>query len=85
MNPEELIPVYLTKADAASFKKWREHQALFELLLKHSIFDIKNGSAELHFDPAGHLASIDAHVKVYRKTSPRPVINTVIIEDDETP
>lgn len=73
------VVITLTKDEAASFMKWREHQDAFELLLSHNIFDIKNGSAELHFNSVGHIASIDAHVKLFRRPQTGTTSLTAIV------
>lgn len=75
----DTITLTLTAEEAASFRAWREHQGTFELLLAHQIFEIRNGSAELHFNAAGQIASIDAHVKVFRLPKAQ-VMHTVIVE-----
>lgn len=62
-----MIKVELTEKEAHSFKKWREHQDTFDVLLENNIFEIKNGSAEIHFDKDGEIHNLKAHVNVYRK------------------
>lgn len=65
-----MTQITLTDEEATSFLKWREHQATFDVLMSTGVFDIRNGSAELHFDRTGQLASIDTHVKVFRIVYP---------------
>lgn len=57
----------LNDADAASFIRWQKYRDKFELLVETQVFDVKNGSAEIHFDPQGEIRSIDLHAKVYRR------------------
>lgn len=38
-----------------------------EIMLIAGVFDVKNGSVELHFDSVGQLASVDAHQKMFRR------------------
>ena len=45
------------------------------ILVEAGVFSIKNGSAELHFDSMGRLASIDVHQKAFR----RGAISTIAI------
>lgn len=45
------------------------------ILMEAGVFDIKNGSAELHFDSMGRLASVDIHQKVFR----RGTVSTIAI------
>lgn len=37
------------------------------IMVEAGVFDIRNGSAELHFDSEGLLASIDLHQKAFRR------------------
>lgn len=66
-----MIKLEITEEDALLFKLFREYQDEFRLLVEHNIFEIKNGSAEIHFDSRGNMASINAHIKVW-KNSPQP-------------
>lgn len=59
----------LNDQDAKSFLLFLQHQATFELLLENRVFDLRNGTAELHFNPHGELAAIDLHAKVFRRAS----------------
>lgn len=45
------------------------------ILMEAGVFEVKNGSAELHFDSLGRLASIDLHQKAFR----RGTISTIAI------
>ena len=65
-----MVTIELTHEEAEAFKLFRKHQDEFVLLVHNNIFEIKNGSAELHFDSNGNLASINAHVKVWRNPQP---------------
>lgn len=66
----QITVIELTPEEAAMFLAFREHQAAIQVLIGSGVFNIRNGSAELHFDPRGALASIDMHVKVFRQVSP---------------
>ena len=39
----------------------------FLLMKKVGIFNLSNGSAEIHFNPQGEVASIELHAKVFRR------------------
>lgn len=39
----------------------------WRILREAGVFDITNGSVELHFNAEGQLASIDTHLKVFRR------------------
>ncbi len=64
-----MVIIELTDQDAAAFLLFRKYQAKIALLLEHRVFELQNGSAELHFDRTGALASIDLHAKVFRRSS----------------
>lgn len=57
----------LSDTDAQSFLLFMKHKDTFELLLTHQVFDVKNGTAELHFNPSGTLMTIDLHAKVFKR------------------
>ena len=59
--------VELTDEDARSLLVWRQHQANFEVLLASGAFDIKNGSAEVHFDHLGRIAAVKKHEITYKR------------------
>lgn len=58
--------IELSDADAQSFVLWRKHQGSFEVLLNAGAFDIKNGSAEVHFDHLGRIAAVKRHEITYK-------------------
>lgn len=37
------------------------------IMLKSGVFEIKNGSVELHFDSLGRLAAVESHQKLFRR------------------
>lgn len=59
----------LSDQDAKSFLLFLQHQANFELLLDNRVFELQNGSAEIHFNRDGDIASIDLHAKVFKRES----------------
>ena len=65
----------LTNEDAELFLSFRKNQDVFSVLDKQGIFDIKNGSVEIHFDAAGTMANIVKHEVIYR----RGVIPVVVL------
>lgn len=73
--PSDKVTVDLTETEAASFLKWRENQANFEILAASGVFDIRNGSAEVHFNAEGQIASIEAHVKMFRRARIAAVVH----------
>lgn len=61
-----MVIIELSDADAQSFALWRKYQGNFEVLLSSGAFDIKNGSAEVHFDHLGRIATVKRHEITYK-------------------
>lgn len=64
----------LTDQEALEFIEWRKHQDNFALILASGIMDIKEGSAEIHFDGMGRVGAIKAHVNVYKREQTAPLM-----------
>lgn len=62
--------IELSDTEAADFLAWRKHQLAFKVMLASGILDIREGSAELHFDGEGNVGSIKVHGTVYRRNTP---------------
>lgn len=72
--------VILNDQEATSFLKWRQFQDNFDVLLAHGVFEIKNGSAELHFDREGNIDSVSAHLKLYKRNK---LIHVTVLESKQ--
>ena len=61
-----LVAVQLTEEDAKLFLIYQKRYQFMKLLESLGVFDLKNGSAEIHFDNLGQIAKIDlhSHIKV---------------------
>lgn len=55
---EELIKIEITTPEAILFRSFMEFNNTFALLIKAGVFDVKNGSATIHFGPNGEVTSI---------------------------
>lgn len=64
-----MVIIELTDKDAQAFLLFRKYQEKIALLVENRVFDLLNGSAEIHFNKDGEIASIDMHAKVFRKAS----------------
>lgn len=53
------IAVYIPDEDAQKFLLFQQYYDVFSLLVENGVFDIKNGSAALHFDKNGELLAIN--------------------------
>jgi len=56
---EEKIPVYMDSAEIEQFKLFRQYQEKITDIIRAGIFDIKGGSAVIHFNPDGLIMRID--------------------------
>lgn len=59
--------ISLTDEEAISFKRWRQYQDTFGILSNAGVFNLSNGSAELHFDSEGKIAAINIHQVAFRR------------------
>ncbi len=75
--------VHMTKEEAASFLKWRQFEKEFDLLVKTGVFGVQNGSAEIHFNSTGEIASIELHFAVFRKPKAPPIVAIVVDKKQE--
>lgn len=61
----EEITIFITPQEAMQFRNFQQYHAQFMLLVSKGVFDIKNGSAVLHFDNNGIIQKIDRHDPLY--------------------
>lgn len=57
----ELSKVYLTNDEARQFVTFRKHFTMVNLMESLGVFNIKDGSVEIHFDRLGQIAKVDIH------------------------
>lgn len=60
--------IELNDIDAAAFLMFRKYQTKIALLIENRVLELQNGSAEIHFNQQGDIASIDMHAKVFRRS-----------------
>lgn len=53
------VAVYIADSEAAQFLLFQEHYEPFTIMLESGVFDIRNGSAILHFDNHGTLQAVN--------------------------
>ena len=63
----ELINIQLTNEDAELFRKFREHQDTFSVLIDSGVFDTRNGEAILNLDNMSNLTQIKTNVITYKR------------------
>ena len=56
---DELIKIEITTPEAVMFRSFMEFNQTFALMVKSGIFDIKGGSATIHFDSQGKIQKIE--------------------------
>lgn len=61
------IAVYIPDGDAEKFLLFQRYYDTFSLLVESGVFEIKNGSAALHFDKNGELLAINRADILYSK------------------
>jgi len=64
---ENKVKVELTNSEAELFKKFRQHQNDFEVLLNAGFFNFKNGCATSYRDPAGILKNIEIKILTFTR------------------
>ena len=57
----------LSDAEAELFLLFREHQDIYTVLLNAGVFNVRNGSVEIHFDSEGTLSNIAKHEVVFKR------------------
>ena len=58
---EPLTTVFLDDETAKLFVQFQKRRMFMLLLEQKSVWDIRNGSIEIHFDKDGLISSVDKH------------------------
>lgn len=61
MNKIETTAIYLTDIEARQFIDFQKHYTLIGLLESLNVFNLKNGSCEIHFNSLGEIKGINIH------------------------
>lgn len=64
-EPIQEIQIFLTTPEAMLFRSFQQFHATFALLAQKGVFDIKSGSATLHFDSQGNIQKIERHDNLF--------------------
>ena len=67
MSEIQKIAVYIPDEDAEKFLLFQRYFDTFSLMVESGVFEIKNGSAALHFDKNGDLLAINRADILYSK------------------
>lgn len=59
------ITIFLTTPEAEMFKSFQQFHKTFELLCQTGVFDIKSGSATIHFDKDGVIKKIERNDSLF--------------------
>lgn len=57
-NTNTEIQIFLTTPEAMMFREFQQFHNTFALLCSKGVFDIKGGSATIHFDANGNIKNI---------------------------
>ena len=60
--------------EGASHESTERCREMIHLMFEKGIFNIRNGSAELHFDKDGTLQSIKLHSEAYRRNTSQELL-----------
>lgn len=63
-----MIVLELTQFDAELFKKFREYQEKFEILLKSGALDVKGGSVTIHYGEEGSIRKLEGNKILFYRT-----------------
>ncbi len=66
----EPIAVFIPDEDAKKFLLFQEHFETFSVIEGAGVFNIRNGSAVLHFDHLGTLQAINRADVLYKRGHP---------------
>lgn len=61
------IAVYIPDAEATKWLLFQQHYEIFAILLESGVFNVRNGSVALHFDPQGVLQAVNRADFLYSK------------------
>ena len=61
----ENVTLILTTPEALLFKDFQQFHQTFALLCEKGVFDIKSGSAVIHFDNLGKIQKIERHDNLF--------------------
>ncbi len=59
------ITIFLTTPEAIMFRDFQQFHSTFALLCSSGVFDIKGGSAIIHFDSNGEIKKIERHDSLF--------------------
>ncbi len=59
------ITIILDSPQAMMFREYQQFHDTFALLCSKGVFDMKNGSVEIHFDSQGTIQKIQRHDSLF--------------------
>lgn len=62
-----MITLELTEIDAETFREYRRYQSNFETMLKAGVFETKEGSVVIDFDPNGIITDIKRNNSLFNR------------------
>ena len=61
------MTIELTPDQHEALKNYLLHQANIDTMIKAGVFDVRRGSAEIHFDGNGKIGLINMHANIYKR------------------
>lgn len=61
MEPIDEITIFMSNQEAIQFRMFQQYYEQFVLMVSKGVFDIRDGSVEVHFDHFGAIQKIDRH------------------------
>lgn len=62
---QDQVTIFLTTPEAIQFRNFQQFHETFALLCKAGVFDIKAGSATIHFDITGSITKVERNDRLY--------------------
>ena len=75
MNEEGIITI---KLEGVDFEQTERCRRIIHTLFSRGFFGIRNGNAQVHFDPLGEVNSIEVHKITYRRDKPPPLLHDLL-------
>lgn len=64
---DELIKIELSAEDCELFKLFQQYHEDFRTLVDSGLFNVRNGSVIVNFNPQGQLSTVEIHQNTYRR------------------
>lgn len=66
------------KLEGVDFEQTERCRRIIHTLFSRGFFGVRNGNAEVHFDPLGELAKMEIHKITYMRDKPPPLLQDLL-------